>query len=445
MNKRESFSSTLAVFLATLGSAVGLGNIWKFPSVLGNNGGGAFILVYICCLLLIGIPILVSEFLLGFSSKVNVLSMPEKMKVSKFWKIIGYMGIASAFLIMFFYTSIAGLVYSYVFKAIGGIFNNTNPDLVSGIFAEASLNPLHILFWQIVVIVVVCTITIAGVKKGIERVTKILMPILLGLLVMVAVISLTLPDAMIGVKFLLEPDFSKITASVVLSAMGLAFFKISLGIGTMMTYASYFNKDTNLLKTACSVAFADMAVSVLAGLAIFPALFSFGFAETGGPSLLFITIPMVFSKIVGGQFLTIAFFILCSIAATTAIISMIEVPVAYLSESRNMSRLKANVISGIIIVMFGSLAALSIDSSAVLGGIKIMGLTIFDLYDFITSNLLMPLGGIFIALLCARFIDKRYITDSLGKVSPLYIKILCFVSLPAIALIFVTTFINAFF
>ena len=442
MNKRESFSSTLAVFFATLGSAVGLGNIWKFPSVLGSSGGGAFLLVYIMCLFLIGIPILVAEFTLGHTAKKNVVSAFDEFKVSKFWKVIGFMGIASSYLIMFFYTAIAGLVYSYIFKAITGSFVGATPEITSQLFYDASVNPVSMLFWQIVVIVVVCSVTIAGVRKGIERVTKVLMPVLLTLLVLVAVVSLSLPNSFTGVMFLLQPDFSKITSDVILSAMGLAFFKLSLGIGTMMTYASYFNKETNLLTTARNVALSDLLVSILAGLAIFPALFAFGFSETGGPSLLFITIPMVFSKLGIGQILIVLFFILSSIAATTAMISMIEVPVAYLTETRKISRLKATVVSGIAIIVFGSLAALSMDADAVLGGIRIIGLSFFDLYDFVTSNLFMPIGGILFALLIGYFLDKNIVKNAVGKNYQLYIRILSYVSLPAIILIFGYTIFN---
>ena len=454
MKKRESFSGALPVFLATLGSAVGLGNIWKFPGEVGGGGGGAFLLVYVLCLLLVGIPILLAEFVMGFTAKSNAVTAMDKLKVSKFWKIIGYMGMVTGYLILFFYTSIAGLVYSYVVKAVTGQFSNITPDQASQIFGEAATNPVSIVIWQVVAMAVVCTIIIAGVQKGIERVTKVLMPVLLLLLVICAVRALMLPAAGEGLRFLFVPDFSKITPPIVLSAMGLAFFKLSLGMGTMTTYASYFSEDTGLVKTGVRVAFSDLMVSLLAGLAIFPAIFSFGFEPTAGPALLFITIPMVFSQIPFGGVLVAMFFILGSIAATTAMISMLEVPVAYLSEATKLSRTKATLLSGGVMLLFGIPAALSLDGGgSLLGGIRIFGRTVFDFYDFISSSITMPLGGVLIAVLVGWVVNRDVVKTALSnnglikneKTQTTILFVLRFVSTAAIILVFVTTLYSALF
>ncbi|MDY0278021.1 MAG: sodium-dependent transporter [Acholeplasma sp.] len=439
MKKRESFSSSIAVFFATLSSAVGLGNIWKFPGVVGNNGGGSFLMLYLLCLIIIGIPILLAEFILGSKSKSNALSVSENLGVGKFWKIIGYLGMICGLIIMFFYSSIAGVVYSYIFKPFTSDFSSMTTSGAEMLYNGSTTNPLSMILWQALVIGVVCLIMIAGIRKGIERFTKVLMPILLGMLVILVIISVSLPNAMEGVKFLFSPDFSKITGETVISAMGLAFFKLSLGVGTMLTYASYFKKDINLLKTARNLVIADLIVSLLAGLAIFPAAFSFGFTETGGPSLLFVTIPLVFSKLSLGSIFTMMFFILSAIAATTAMISMLAVPVSIITEKKNVNRKVVTIILGVIVLAFGVLASLSINDNSVLGGVKIFGMKIFDLYDFVSSNILMPVVGILVAILVGYYINQELVKDSLNGQNRLYTNILRYISIPAILIVFVST------
>lgn len=417
--KRETFSSGLAVFFATLGSAVGLGNIWKFPYLVGENGGGAFVLVYLIAVLLVGIPVMVSEFYIGRKTRSNAVTAFTKLKASPFWKIIGYMGVISALLIMFFYSNVAGWVYSYVFKALRGDFSNLASlsienarSIVGNKFSTTVGGAYAPIIWQGIVLLVVSLILIGGVKNGIERITKTLMPVLFVLLILCSIRALTLGGAKEGLNFLFKVDFSKINSSVILSALGLAFFKLSLGMGTMITYGSYFTADNNMIHTSAKVALSDTLVSGLAGIAIFPVVFTFGLAPDSGPGLLFSTIPLVFSKIPLGNILLIAFFILASIAATTAMISMVEVLVAFISEEWNIKRKHCVIIISVIILLVG---ALTVHPTSIFGSSMIFGKNFFELFDFISSNILLPVGGLLISVFVGYFAGKDNILYELSN------------------------------
>ncbi|WP_348945183.1 sodium-dependent transporter [Chitinibacter sp. FCG-7] len=394
---RDGFTSTFGVLVATLGSAVGLGNIWKFPYLTGTNGGASFLVVYLLATLLVALPVMIAEIMLGRASRANAVTAFEQLapKSQKFWTVIGYMGLVSAVLILAFYTGVAGWVFAYIFKSITGAIHSTDPATAKAAFGEMVSNPTQALFWQWVVLAWTGAIIMMGVSKGIEAVAKKLMPLLFLLLVLLCIRSLTLPGAMEGVKFLFAPDFSKITAPVVLTAVGLAFFKLSIGMGTMLTYGSYFRQEQNIPATATRVMLADLSVSLLAGLAIFPAVFAFGFEPSAGPSLVFMTIPAVFASMPFGTVFMALFFVLAAIAATGAILSILEVPVAMMSERFGFSRKKATAISVGVIGLFGVPASLSSSLSA---DMKLFGLNAFDLFDYISSNILMPLGGILICL-----------------------------------------------
>ncbi|MEO1785229.1 sodium-dependent transporter [Thermodesulfobium sp. 4217-1] len=418
LKKRETFSSGIAVFFATLGSAVGLGNIWKFPYLTGVFGGGAFLLVYVLCVIFVGIPVMLAEFFIGRNTRSNVIGAFKKLAPGTMWKHVGTMGVGAAYLIMFFYSCVAGWVYYYLFKSLRGDFVGITTEGAKTQFAQTVIGPLTPILWQIIVMVVVGTILIMGVQKGIERVTKTLMPVLFLLIVICDIRALTLPNAFEGVRFLFNVDFSKLSAVAILTALGLAFFKLSLGMGTMVTYGSYFTKGNNLFRTAASVAFSDTLVSVLAGLAIFPAVFAFGMKPGAGPGLLFMTIPLVFSKMPFGNQLLVAFFFLSSIAATTAMLSLVEVLVAYHTEEFNISRRTASIVNSLIIVVIGSTAALSVDPSSLLGSIKFMGKGFFDWYDYISSNILLPVGGFFIAIFVGYIMKQKAVLDELSNSSP---------------------------
>ena len=417
--KRETFSTGMAVFFATLGSAVGLGNIWKFPYMTGMNGGGAFIIVYLVFVLLIGVPIMLSEFYLGRKTRSNVLGVFDKLKASKFWKIIGYFGLLSAMFIMFFYSTVAGWVYSYVFKALRGDFASLSTMGIDEArkaseaqFTVASSTGLAPMVWQFIAVAVVAVILIGGIKKGIERVTKTLMPVLLVLILICAIRALTLDGAKAGIDFLVKADFSKLTTSSILAAMGLAFFKLSLGMGTMVTYGSYFNKENNLIGTSVKVALSDTAVSLLAGFAVFPVVFTFNLAPEGGPGLLFSTIPLVFSMIPFGNILLVSFFLLTAIAATTAMISMVEVPVAILKEEFKLDRKKAVLISTIVMFIVG---VLTTHPHSLFGSTQVMGKSFFDFFDYVSSNILLPVGGLLITIFVGYFVKKSDILEEFNN------------------------------
>lgn len=392
---RDSFSSSIGVLAATLGSAVGLGNIWKFPYITGQNGGAAFILVYLICVLLVGLPVMMAEILIGRRAKANAVGAFKKLEPNKPWYLVGSFGAVSSFLILAFYTDVAGWVYSYIFKSFGNTLNSTNPTLTSKAFSQFIGSPWSSLLWQWIALLVAVAIIIAGVSKGIERITKTLMPVLFILLLICDVRSLSLPGASAGLKFLFSPDFSKITWSVILAAMGLSFFKLSVGMGTMITYGSYMDKTQNVPGTAFKVMLSDTLVSILAGVAIFPAVFAFGSKPDAGPSLLFITIPTVFASMPYGNIFMMLFFILVSIAATTAMISIFEVPVAYFCEEFKWSRIRSAITVLVILALLGATATLS---NSVLANFKILGRNLFDNYDFLTSNIIMPISGILVSV-----------------------------------------------
>lgn len=392
---RDGFTTGLGVIAATLGSAVGLGNIWKFPSLTGANGGAAFVVIYIVCTLLVGLPVMISEQVIGRKARANAITSLRKLAPRTPWWLVGAAGVLAAFLILAFYTEVAGWVFAYIFKSVAGALSSTDPKVTSAAFGAMVSDPVQSLIWQWIVLAFIAVIIIAGVSRGIEGVTKRLMPLLFVLLLLVDVRSLTLPGAGEGLKFLFSVDFSKVTAATVLTAMGLSFFKLSVGMGTMITYGSYFREDQNIPTTATKVMLADVAVSLLAGIAIFPAVFAFGFKPDAGASLLFITIPAVFTSMPLGNIVMPLFFVLAAIAATGAMLSLLEVPVAFLNETLGWSRLVATVSTVVLLAVIGSTAALS---GSVLADFKLFGMTMFDLFDYSTSNILLPVGGLLICL-----------------------------------------------
>lgn len=414
--QRDTFVTTLGAFTATVGSAIGLGNIWKFPFLTGSNGGAAFVLAYLLCVLLVGIPVMIAEHAIGRRTRLNAVRAYTEVKPKEpAWAAIGYAGLVSAFLIMAFYTDVAGWVFAYVFKSIGAFAAGTalTPETF-GALAGGTWEPL---LWQAGVMILAGAIVASGVAKGIERVTKLLMPVLLVLLLICDVRALTLPGAWGGVEYLFKFDISKLSAAVILSALGLAFFKLSLGMGTMTTYGSYLPDGTRIIPNATRVALADTLVSLLAGLAIFPAVFAFGGQPAGGPGLLFNTIPMIFGQMPLGGLFTALFFVLASVATIGAMVSLTEVPVAWLTEKKKkISRPVATAITGAGILVLGSLATLS--QSPVLSGVTVFGLSFFDLFDKLSSNILLPAGGLAIALVAGWRLAGEEFAGELDKGNP---------------------------
>lgn len=393
---RAGFTSAFGVLAATLGSAVGLGNIWKVPYLTGANGGAGFLLVYVLATLLIGLPVMIAEITLGRYAKANPITALQALAPKRQpWWLVGAAGMLAAFLILSFYSEVVAWVFAYVVKAMRGSILSSDRHVTEAAFGALISDPLQSLLWQWGVLAFIGGILVMGVTKGIEALTKKLMPLLFLLLLLLCAVSLSLDKASEGLAFLFNPDFSKITASVVLTAMGLAFFKLSIGMGTMMTYGSYFRDDQHIPLTTFQVMSADLCVSMLAGIAIFPAVFTFGFAPAAGPALVFITIPAVFSQIPMGQFLMVAFFILAAVAATGAMLSLMEVPVVIFHERLGFSRPKATLLTIFLMTLLGSSCALS---NSTLADFKLFGMTMFDLFDFVSSNIVLPAGGIFIAL-----------------------------------------------
>ena len=410
--RRDAFASTLGAFAATVGSAIGLGNIWKFPYLTGSNGGAAFVLTYLLAVALVGIPVMVVEHVIGRRMRLNAVHAYARVVPNQpFWSAIGWAGLASAVLIMAFYTDVAGWVFAYVFKSAGAMV--TGKALTPETFGALASGTWEPLFWQLAVLAVTTTIIAAGVSKGIEKVTKTLMPLLFVLLVVCDIRALTLPGASDGVAYLFEPDLSKLTGPVLLSALGLAFFKLSLGMGTMTTYGSYLPDQVRIVPNATRVALADTLVSLLAGLAIFPTVFAFGGTPAGGPGLLFNTIPLVFRQMAGGALFTTLFFVLSAIATIGAMVSLMEVPVAWLIEKGHVRRPIAAVITGATMFALGILATLS--QGPTLGHVKLFGLTFFDLFDFLSSNVLLPAGGLAIAVVGGWLVSGTAFKDEMNK------------------------------
>jgi NSS family neurotransmitter:Na+ symporter len=392
--QRDSFTTSLGAIAATLGSAVGLGNIWKFPALTGMNGGAAFVLLYLICVAFVGLPVMWAELTIGRRARANTVTAFQKLAPGEPWHLIGVSGVISAVLIMGFYSVVAGWVFAYIFRAATGALA-VAPEMTGEVFDALYTSPIEPLVWQWVVLAVTSAIVIAGVSKGIENATKRLMPLLFVLLLICDIRAITLPGAAAGLAFLFKPDVSKITSLTLLTALGLAFFKLSLGMGCMVTYGSYIGGKQNLWTTASKVVAADTTISLLAGMAIFPAVFAFGYEPTSGPALLFITVPAVFRSMPFGGLFTFLFFVLVAVAAMGAMLSLMEVPVAFLTERLRWKRVGATVLTAALMALLGVGAAFS---SSLLSEFKLFGLTFFDLYDFTTSNLLLPLGGIFIAL-----------------------------------------------
>ena len=369
---RDLFASRLGMLAATLGSSVGLGNIWKFPALTGEHGGASFLLVYILSTLVVGLPLMIAELLIGRSTRSNAYQAFKTLSSNRFWWIIGGLGIA-----------------------LTGSVHTQDPAVAKEAFSSLLACPWKSLFWQWLVLGLTASVILRGASGGIEKATRILIPLLFVLLVVVCIRSLTLPNAMEGLKFLFMPDFSRIDGSVVLMAMGLAFFKMSIGFGCMITYGSYFRSDTHVPFLAVRVMVCDLLVSILAGIAVFPAVFSFGFEPTAGTSLLFLTIPAVFASMPGGQLFTTLFFVLSAVASMGAMLSLLEVPVAWLSETFRISRPRATVLMTLALILLGAPATLS---TSVLSDVTVFGLSLFDLYDFLSSNLMPPLDGLLLSL-----------------------------------------------
>lgn len=400
---RAVFSTKFGVLAAAAGSAIGLGNIWKFPYITGVYGGAAFLFVYLAFILAIGVPIMLSELIIGRKSRKNPIGAFKKLAPGTPWMLIGTFGVGAAFIILSFYGVVAGWSLKYIVLSLSDTFRGSSPKEISQSFTNFITSPGDPVLYQMIFMLLTGGIVIVGVQKGIEKSSKILMPLLLVIIVILDIRSVTLRGASGGLRFLFHPDFSKLTFEGVLSALGHAFFSLSLGMGTLITYGSYIKKDNNLVKTAVQVTMADTLVAILAGIAIFPAVFAFNIQPDKGVGLIFETLPNVFEQMPGGRVFSVLFFILLSIAALTSAISILEVVVAYFSEELKMNRHVATVFATVLITLLGIICSLSM---GIFSHYTFLDNNVFDLLDKFSANILLPIGGMFIALFVGWFMGK---------------------------------------
>lgn len=442
---RASFGSKIGIILASAGSAVGLGNIWRFPCQVGENGGAAFILVYIMCILFLGIPVMVSEFLIGRHSHANTGGAYEKLAPGTQWKWVGIAGVISSFLILSYYAVVAGWTLEYMTASALGEFEKKQDFTV--FFNEFVSSPWKPVLYMIIFMLLTHIIIVRGVKEGIEKFSKVMMPLLLMIICVLVVCSFSMPGSSEGLRFLLKPDFSKVTSKVILDAMGQAFFSMSIGMGCLCTYASYFTKDANLFKTAGSVALIDTLVAIMAGFIIFPAVFSVpGLSANAGPGLVFVTLPNVFQLAFHsvpwlGYIFSLMFYVLLVLAALTSTISLHEVATAFIHEQFHVSRNTAANYMTITCIILGVFCALSF---GVLSKWTLLNMTIFDWFDYITAKLFLPIAGMFISIFTGWYLDRKIVHDEVTNNGKLripffgfYIFLLKFVAPICIASIFI--------
>ena len=400
MTKREQWSSKTGFILAAAGSAVGLGNIWKFPYIAGENGGAAFLFIYLICILAIGLPILNIEILLGRETQKNPVGAFKAIHGDSNWKYVGGLGVFASFTILSFYSIVGGWSVAYTIEALKGTFTSfPNPEVAGEFFDLKNSNPYWVLGYHTIFFLSIVGIILSGVKGGLEKASKFLMPILLFILFALVINGLMLPGSDKGIEFLFSPDWTKINPSTFLLALGHAFFTLSLGMGAMMTYGSYLSDRDDIVNASYMVAFLDTVIAILAGVAIFTVVFSSGYDPTAGPGLVFHVLPPLLAQLPGGYIFAFLFFLLLTIAAVTSGISILEVSVAYLVDELKFSRKKATIIMGILVYLAAIPCALSFNLlSDVTIPIQGKDFTFFDVADFLASNILLPLGGFFLAI-----------------------------------------------
>lgn len=420
-NNRGKFASKIGVILASAGSAVGLGNIWRFPTETGENGGAAFILLYICCILLLGLPVMISEFLIGRRTHADASAAFEILAPKHHqWHWVGRIGLLAGIMIFSFYSVVAGWTLNYAVQAGLNRFNQMvstdGSNVYSSYFNSFVSDPLMPTLCLVFFILLTHYVVARGIEKGIERFSKIMMPTLFLLLLLLAGFAMTTEGAAEGLNFLFRPDFSKINSSVVLSAMGQAFFSLSIGIGCLCTYASYFRKEVNLARTAGSVALIDTFVAIISGIIIFPAVYSVaGMEPSEGPSLVFVALPNIFHIIfsdypVLAYVLPFLFYFLLVLASLTSTISMHELITAYFHESHHMSRKKATYMVTAICLVLGTLCSLSLGVGS---SYTIAGMTLFDFFDYLTAKWMLPIGGLFIVIFTGWYLDRKLLWEEL--------------------------------
>ena len=410
--ERAKFGSKMGVILATAGSAIGLGNVWRFPYMAGENGGAAFIIFYILCVVMLGLPCMVSEFIIGRHAQANTARAYNKISASRIWTAVGCLSVLTGFLITSYYAVVSGWCLQYIYASLMGHLDG-DPEYFKQYFANFSTHPVKPIVWTVAILGITHLVIQHGVRDGIERASKMLMPTLFILLLVLVVSSCLLPNAIAGIEFLFKPDFSKVTPDVLLGALGQSFYSMSIGMGCLCTYASYFSRHTNLLRSAVQIGIIDTFVAILAGLMIFPAAFSVGVSPDSGPSLIFITLPNVFQQAfsgmpVVGYIISLAFYALLSLAALTSLISLHEVSTAFFHEELHIGRKKAALIVTLSCSVLGAFCSLS------LGGYDVMsflGKTLFDIFDFVTGQVFLPVCGFLTCLMVGWYLPHKLVRD----------------------------------
>lgn len=429
--ERANFGSRLGVILATAGSAVGLGNVWRFPYMTGQNGGAAFILIYLGCVLLLGIPCMLSEFIIGRRGAANTsrvysnTTLDHNAQLAQsglaahwltfrrlFPKFIGLLGILTGFLITSYYAVVSGWCLQYIYASAAGQLQG-DAAYVTQYFQEFSASPLRPVFWTVAILLITHLVICRGVRGGIERASKLLMPTLFLLLLVIVVASCLLPGAREGIEFLFKPDFSRVDSGVFLGALGQSFYSLSIGMGCLATYASYYSRQTNLLSSAVQISLVDSLIAILAGLMIFPAAFSVGVSPDSGASLVFITLPNVFNQAFAampalGYVVALFFYALLSLAALTSLMSLHEVSTAFFHEEFHLTRSRAALIVTVLCSIIGACCSLSLGA---VEGITLFGRPLFDVFDFVTGQIFLPVGGFLTCLFLGWMVPRRLVRD----------------------------------
>lgn len=402
------WSSRWMFILAATGSAVGLGNIWRFPYETAENGGGAFVLVYLVCIALVGLPILIAETMIGRRGRQSPINTMKTLAAdeqrSRYWQLLGVLGVVAGFLILTFYSIVAGWTMAYVFRAISGVFTHSSVEQIQDMFSALVSDPERLLAWHTIFIAMTVFVVARGVKSGLEQAVRYLMPVLFLLVLILAGYSLTTPGLPEAMSYLFKPDFSQIEPSTVLSGLGHAFFTLSLGMGAMMTYGSYLSRQTSIGSTSVSIAVLDTSVALLAGIAIFPIMFTYGLQpEEGGAGLIFKVLPIAFGQMPYGRIIGLLFFVLLMFAAWTSAISLLEPATAWLVERKKLTRVRAALYTGTIawLLGIGSLLSLNLWSNATL-----FGKTFFGLVEYLSVNIMLPVGGLLIAVFAGWFMSR---------------------------------------
>lgn len=445
---RANFGSRLGVILATAGSAVGLGNVWRFPYMAGENGGAAFIFLYVGCVLLLGIPCMVSEFIIGRHAQANTARAYGRLSGGRPWALVGYLGVLTGFLITGYYAVVSGWCMQYIYASLMGKLNG-DPEYIRTYFASFSQDPVKPVVWTVLFLLITHLVIVRGVRGGIEKASKLMMPTLFVLLLVIVVASCLLPGAGKGIAFLFKPDLAKVDGNVFLGALGQAFYSLSIAMGCVCTYASYFSRHTNLAASAVQIGVIDCLVAILAGLMIFPAAFSVGVSPDSGPSLIFITLPNVFQQAfsgmpVVGYVISLLFYGLLSLAALTSLISLHEVSTAFLHEERRITRRSAALIVTVTCSVIGAFCSLSLGR---FDGLQLFGKPLFDVFDFVTGQIFLPVGGFLTCLFVGWYVPRKVLRDEYtndgtlrGRFFGLYLFCVRYVCPVCILLIFLHQF-----